>query len=86
MKQELKRLLFAKPDVPDVYCMVKFGSSPAIWRTPTIKDNENPEWGANEYRDYVLESGNQVISIDVWYVLPLVVLVRLFPVAFVVML
>ena len=66
LKKELKRLLFSKPDVPDVYCMVKFGSSPAIWRTPTIQDDENPEWGANEYRDYILESGNQVISIDVW--------------------
>jgi hypothetical protein len=56
---------FRKPDVPDVYCMIKFGSSPDTWRTPTIKDSETPEW-ENECHDYKIESLNEVISIDVW--------------------
>lgn len=56
---------FRKADIPDVYCKVKFGSSPSTWRTETIKDSENPKW-LNETHDYVMESANQVISIDVW--------------------
>ena len=47
--------------------MIKYGSSPAVWRTSTIKDNENPKWD-NETHDYILEDQNQVISVDVWYV------------------
>mmetsp|Transcript_27570 Transcript_27570/g.60821 ORF Transcript_27570/g.60821 Transcript_27570/m.60821 type:complete len:799 (-) Transcript_27570:638-3034(-) len=60
-----KRKRFKKADIPDVYCMTKFGSSPHTWRTPTIKDSITPTW-ENEYHDYVMESANEVISIDVW--------------------
>lgn len=60
-----KKKLLHKVDVPDVYCMIKYGSSPAVWRTSTIKDNENPKWD-NETHDYILEDQNQVISVDVW--------------------
>jgi len=56
---------FRKADIPDVYCMIKFGSSPTNWRTPTIKNSETPAWD-DEYRDYVMESANEIISIDVW--------------------
>mmetsp|Transcript_7548 Transcript_7548/g.8717 ORF Transcript_7548/g.8717 Transcript_7548/m.8717 type:complete len:828 (-) Transcript_7548:183-2666(-) len=58
--------LFRKADIPDVYCTIKFGSSPAVWRTPTIKDNENPTWDHTVTHDYIMESMNQVLSIDVW--------------------
>jgi len=61
--EEKKR--FRKADVPDVYCVIKFGSSPDPWRTTTIKDCESPEW-EDEFRDYKIESLNEVISIDVW--------------------
>ena len=65
--QTVKKKLLQKADIPDVYCIVKFGSSPAVWRTPTIKDNECPTWD-NETHDYIMESMNEVISIDAWYV------------------
>jgi len=54
-----------KKDIPDVYCLVKFGSSPSTWRTSTCKDTVSPVWD-NEYRDYPLASPNQIISVDVW--------------------
>jgi hypothetical protein len=68
--QTEQKQFLRKADVPDIYCMIKFGSSPATWRTPTIKDEENPYWNnENEaHHDYIMESMNQVISIDVWYV------------------
>jgi hypothetical protein len=68
--QTEQKQFLRKADVPDIYCMIKFGSSPATWRTPTIKDDENPYWNnENEtHYDYIMESMNQVISIDVWYV------------------
>mmetsp|Transcript_26558 Transcript_26558/g.72995 ORF Transcript_26558/g.72995 Transcript_26558/m.72995 type:complete len:344 (-) Transcript_26558:6153-7184(-) len=60
-----RKARFRKSDIPDVYCLVKFGSSPSTWRTATIKDSESPKW-ENETQDYIMESANQVISIDVW--------------------
>lgn len=60
-----KKGRFQKSDIPDVYCMIKFGSRPTTWRTPTIKDCESPEW-EDEFRDYTMESMNEVISVDVW--------------------
>ena len=60
-----KKTVFKKADVPDVYCTAKFGASPTTWRTATIKNQESPHW-ENETRDYIMESPNQVISIDVW--------------------
>jgi hypothetical protein len=59
-----KKRLLKKVDVPDVYCIVQFGSSPSPWRTETIKDSETPFW--NESREYPLTSGNQIIRISVW--------------------
>jgi len=53
---------FKKDDIPDVYCCVKFGSSPKVWRTTTIKDEVAPEWGESEI--YNLTNKNQVISLD----------------------
>lgn len=64
--QTLSKSRFRKSDVPDIYCMIKFGSSPNTWRTPTIKDSENPAWEEDVFRDYTMESLNEVITIDVW--------------------
>jgi len=50
-----------KKDIPDIYVQVKFGSSPTVWRTTTVKDNV---W-KNEYTDYTMSSPNQVISLEV---------------------
>ena len=36
--EKLKRRLIRNKDVPDVYCVTKYGSSPTVWRTKTIKD------------------------------------------------
>jgi len=55
-----------KADIPDVYCMIKFGSQSTTWRTKTIKDSESPKWDDDEFRDFELESMNEVIAIDVW--------------------
>ena len=65
--QTEKKGRFRKADIPDVYCMIKFGSQSTTWRTKTVKDAEMPEWD-DEFRDYRMESMNEVISIDVWYV------------------
>ncbi len=62
---EKKGRLRRKMDVPDVYCMIKYGSSPIVWRTPTIKDSETPTW-EDEYKEFRMESMNEVISIEVW--------------------
>jgi hypothetical protein len=64
-RSEKKKRVFGKMDIPDVYCMIKFGSSPHVWRTPTIKDSETPTWN-DEWREYTMESMNEVISIEVW--------------------
>ncbi len=64
-QSEKKSKLLRKLDVPDVYCIIKYGSSPTEWRTPTIKDSETPEWN-DEYRDFTMESMNEVISVGVW--------------------
>jgi len=65
-KTQSKSRLLRKSDVPDVYCMIKFGASPSTWRTPTIKDTESPVWEEDVFRDYKMESMNEVITIDVW--------------------
>jgi len=56
---------FNKKDIPDVYCLVEFGSSPKVWRTSTIKDSINPVW-KNETNTYTLSNMNQVITLDVY--------------------
>jgi len=64
--QSKSRISLRKQDVPDIYCMIKFGASPSTWRTPTIKDNASPVWEEDVFRDYPLQSMNEVITIDVW--------------------
>ena len=55
---------FQKDDIPDLYCTVKVGTSPKIWRTKTIKNNTCPNW--NESKVYNLDSDNTVIKVDVY--------------------
>eukprot|EP00980_Cylindrotheca_fusiformis_P009874 scaffold2186_cov113-Cylindrotheca_fusiformis.AAC.2 len=59
---KIKKKTFKKDDIPDVYCNVKFGSSPSIWRTSTIKDSVTPAW--NESQIYTFTSEKQVITVD----------------------
>ena len=54
-----------KNDVPDVYVNVRFGSSPTLWRTGTVKNSVSPEWPLSECKEYVLTSNNQVIALTV---------------------
>ncbi|KAI2506642.1 Synaptotagmin-like mitochondrial-lipid-binding domain [Fragilaria crotonensis] len=56
---------FLKADVPDIYCQVKFGSSPTVWRTATIKDSITPVWD-DESSNYTMTSNNQVIVLEVY--------------------
>jgi len=53
--------LFGKPDIPDVYCLVKFGSKSHEWRTSTIKNNVEPVWDESE--TYILSHRNEVIHV-----------------------
>lgn len=59
---KIKKKKLRKDDVPDVYCNVKFGSSPTIWRTGTEKDSVAPAW--NESQVYTFTSEKQVITVD----------------------
>ena len=62
-----KKRMFKKDDIPDVYCIMKFGSMPQTFRTTTIKDSIEPSWDTTEeYQDYTLTSPNEVIHIDVY--------------------
>ena len=49
-------------DVPDVYCMTKFGASP-VWTTSTKTNDVTPEW--NESADFLLSDHDQVIEVEV---------------------
>jgi len=53
-----------KADVPDVYCKVKFGSSPTVWRTSTKKNNFTPFW--EETKTFQMKGRSQVIKIEAW--------------------
>mmetsp|Transcript_37147 Transcript_37147/g.57062 ORF Transcript_37147/g.57062 Transcript_37147/m.57062 type:complete len:703 (-) Transcript_37147:119-2227(-) len=53
-----------KDDIPDVYLKIRFGSSPQVWRTATIKNDMNPKW--NESTEYRLSDRGQVIHADVY--------------------
>jgi len=59
---EEEKRRFKRNDVPDVYCNITFGSSPKIWRTPTIKNSTTPEW--NVSADYALLNHGQIITIS----------------------
>ena len=63
---QIQRRRLRKDDIPDVYVKVRFGASPTIWRTHTIKDDVSPNWGNSEEKDYFMTSLNQVLSLDVW--------------------
>ena len=62
--QVRKTAFFLADDVPDTYLNISFGSHPQVWRTTTSRNTLTPEW--NEYRDYVLHSHGQIISVDVF--------------------
>jgi len=51
-------------DIPDVYCIINYGSSNKKWKTSTIEDDMAPQW--NESENFLLEDENQKISINVW--------------------
>ena len=51
-------------DVPDVYLLTQFGSSPTPWRTKTVWDNLNPVW--NESAHFVLSDYDQVVRVHAW--------------------
>lgn len=59
-----QRRRFFKADIPDVYCAIKFGSSPTVWRTKTIRNDVTPSW--NESKVYPLKNHRQIIHIDVF--------------------
>lgn len=61
---KIRKKRLKKDDIPDVYCIIKFGTSPKEWRTPTIKDSTEPSW-KDESNDYLLQNLNQVISMEV---------------------
>lgn len=62
--QKNRRRLLKKKDIPDVYCVTKFGSSPTAWRTTTIKDSVTPEW--NESQVYPFLNHSQILHIEVY--------------------
>ena len=51
-------------DVPDVYLLTQFGSSPTPWRAKTVWDDLNPVW--NENAHFVLSDYDQNIRIHAW--------------------
>ena len=57
-------ILFLPPEYPDVYCNIKFGTSPKVWRTPTVKESTEPCWH-DVSNDYMLLNLNQVINVEV---------------------
>lgn len=63
-KVEKRKRLLAKGDVPDVYCIIKYGSSPTPWRTKTIKNSCDPVW--NESHTYPFLNHSQILNIDVF--------------------
>jgi hypothetical protein len=61
-KNEKRR--FKRADIPDVYCKIRFGSSPKVWRTDTVRNSITPAW--NEISDYPLTDHGQIISIEAY--------------------
>jgi len=61
--QKSRRLLKRK-DVPDVYCIIKYGSSPTAWRTKTIENSLSPEW--NESNTYPFLNHSQIVHVEVF--------------------
>jgi hypothetical protein len=61
---QIQKKRLVKNDIPDVYCDIRFGSSPHVWRTSTVKNSTTPEW--NEASNYPLVDHGQIICIDVF--------------------
>jgi len=59
---KIKKKKLRKNDVPDVYCNIKFGSSPNVWRTATIKDSISPQWG--ESKVFPLKSDRTILNVE----------------------
>lgn len=59
---KIKKKKLRKNDVPDVYINLKFGASPNVWRTPTIKDSVAPVW--NESKIYTLPNDRAIINVQ----------------------
>jgi len=60
--QKEHRGRFKKGDVPDLYCNIKYGSNPTVWRTETVSNSLNPIW--NETKEYPLLNHSQIIHVD----------------------
>lgn len=63
-------------DVPDVYLKLQLGTS-APWRTPTVRNDRNPNWVAQQQRaetkeayqnvkDFLVADLDQILSIQAW--------------------
>lgn len=61
---KIRKRKFHKDDIPDLYCNVKFGRSPKIWRTKTIKNSVCPNW--NESQVYHMENKGEIINVDIY--------------------
>lgn len=55
---------FLRRDIPDVYCQIQFGSSPSVWRTPTVRNHTKPVW--NDSSEYPLQHHQQIVSVEVY--------------------
>lgn len=59
---EIEKKLWKKDDIPDVYCKIKFGSSPMAWRTSTIRNSVAPEW--NESHTFRTVNRSEILLIN----------------------
>lgn len=59
-----KRRFLKKPDIPDPYCRVKFGSNPTIHRTKTCRNDVAPQW--MESFDFPFRSQGEIVNLEVY--------------------
>ena len=59
---QVEKRRFKKDDIPDVYCKIKFESSPQEWKTSTIKNSTSPEW--NQSFEFAVDHHGQEVRID----------------------
>ena len=70
---EIEKIFIGQDDIPDVYLNVTLGTSD-VWRTRTIQDDCNPNWGeaedhADQYGDFgefLIDDREQIITIHAW--------------------
>jgi Ca2+-dependent lipid-binding protein len=48
----------------DVYCKIRFGSSPKVWRTDTVRNRITPAW--NVISNCPLTDHGQIVSIEAY--------------------